>query len=102
MKIKLSNKNKTYWLNYLGYWLIFIFSCLVFGNIEYYDGGSPVGFDFKFGFMATSIISAFVLAHLIAKKYSKYEQLDEFRIKEGLDYKEFNSKYGRLLEIMDK
>lgn len=101
MKIKISSKSKTYWFNYLSFWLIFILACVVLGNINTMDG-EPKNLDLKLGFMITSIFSSFVLAHLIAKKYSKNEEVDELRVKEGLDYKEFNSKYGSLLKIMDK
>jgi hypothetical protein len=100
MRIKLSNKNKAYWLNYLGYWLVFILCSLVLSSIDHYDG-EPLVFNFKLGFIITSIISSFILAHFIAKKYRRNEEIDELRVKEGLDYKEFNSKYGHLLKIID-
>ncbi len=48
------------------------------------------------------MIASFILAHKIAKKYSRNEELDELRAKEGLDYKSFNSKYAKIFEIFDK
>lgn len=102
MKIKLSNKGKAYWINYFGFWGIFIIACLIMANTDSYDGGPSNTFDFKTGFIITSIIASFFLAHFVARKYSRNEELDELRVKEGLSYQEFNSKYGKILEIIDK
>jgi uncharacterized membrane-anchored protein len=99
MKIKLSNKNRAYWINYAGYWLIFILISLALGSANYDDLGS---FNFKLGFIGTSIIASFVLANNVAKKYRRYEEMDELRIKEGLEQREFNQKYGKLFDIIDK
>ena len=92
---------KVYLKNYFGFWLIFVFICLIASYVSNYDG-EPRNFDFKSGFIFTSIIASFILANLIAKKYSKNEEIDELRKKEGLDYKEFNLKYGKVFEIYDK
>ena len=102
MKTKISSKKKAYWKNYFGFWLVFIVACLIMGNIDSYDGGPSGSFSFRTGFIIVSIVSTFILAHLVAKKYSKNEEVDELRVKEGLTYQEFNSKYGKLFEILDK
>ena len=75
MKTKLSNKNKAYWFNYFSFWGIFIITCLIFGNMDSYDGGPSGSFSFRTGFIIVSIVSTLVLAHLVAKKYSKNEEV---------------------------
>lgn len=101
MRIKFSNKTKAYWLNYFGYWLIFsLFSAII--STTSANEGESIKFGFKYGFMVASIVSSFVLAHMIAKKYSKNEEIEELRVKEGLNHKDFNSKYGSLFKIYDK
>lgn len=72
MKIKLSDKSKTYWINYFGYWLIFVLFWLIISGAGNYES-EPIHFDFKFGFIFTSIITSFILAHFVAKKYSGNE-----------------------------
>lgn len=99
MKIKISNVNKLYWINYLAYWLIFALIVLITSGS---GDGESWNFNLKFGLIATSAISSFILAHFVAKKFYRSEKIDELRIKEGLEYKEFNSKYGKLLDIIDK
>jgi len=98
IKNKISNKNKVYWLNLFYYWLIFIIaSILVAGSRDLAD--EPTGFNFTFGFTFVSICSAFVLGHVIARKFSRGEELDELRTKEGLSHQEFRSKYGKVFDI---
>lgn len=88
---------KSYWINYLGYWAIFVFIVFMFSDYDLETGY----FDFKYGFLITCIISNFFLAHFVAKKYSRDEKIDELRTKEGLSYEEFNLKYGKLLDVLD-
>jgi len=99
MKFKFQFKNKNYWKNYLGYWAIFALAVLITGHGSV-ENGEPD--DYKHGFLFVSIITSFILANLIAKKYSISDEIDELRIKEGLEHKEFNSKYGKIFEIYDK
>jgi len=78
MRINFSNKSKVYWTNYFGYWLIFILVSIILGSINRIEDG-PIFFNFKEGFVITSIISTFILAHMIARKYSGYNDIDKIR-----------------------
>ncbi len=99
-KIFKKRTKKAYWLNYLYFWLTFVILWIMLSSTGMAEEDSS--FDLKYGFIFTAIISSFVLAHLIAKKFSRYEKLDELRIKEGLSQEEFRSKYYGVLEIDDK
>jgi hypothetical protein len=101
MKIKLSDKNKFYWINYFGFWLIFA-GVLFLVSVVINTDGEPNRYDFKTGYIVIATISTFILAHKIARSYERSVEIDELRVKENMEYKEFNAKYGKMMEIYNK